>query len=376
MRNAPIVIAGAGIAGLSAALAGWERDVLIVEKAAAFETLGAGIQIGPNAVSALQALGAWEAVESITYRPPEIHIRDGLAGHTLKRVKLGAAFETRFGAPYRTAHRADLHQALLDVIRIMPQVRVQLGDGFVSRSETPSSLDVVLQSGKALTAFGLIGADGIHSTLRGQLFRGSDLIDSRAVFHRALVTQPSILPGVDFGCVNLWLLPHGHVVHYPVGPEQKLNIVAITPKGKLPLDAFSMAEDRLQHILALIKPGKTWDGLYLPVLPQWHSGRTLLIGDAAHAALPYLAQGAAMALEDAACLKRTLTAQQSLDDAFATVTYLRRTRLSKLQAATLRTGRIYHMHRSTAWARNIVLRALPSPGLLHQLSWLYRPSDR
>jgi salicylate hydroxylase len=372
MKDAPIVIAGAGIAGLSAALAGWERDVLIVEKTPAFEPLGAGLQIGPNAVSALQVLGAWDAVEPITNRPPEIHIRDGISGRILKRLKLGQAFEARFGAPYRTAHRADLHAALLDVVRHHPHVNLQLGDEVVSRTETPSSLNVLLGSGTTLAAHSLVGADGVHSKVRRSLFPDTNLIDSGSVFHRALIAMVPLIAGVEFNCVNLWLLPGGHVVHYPVGRDMKLNIVAITPKSTARLDAFPRAADQLKQILALVEQSKPWDGYYLPQLPQWHTGRTVLIGDAAHATLPYLAQGAALALEDSACLKQVLKENKEPKLAFAMVSTERRARVAKLYAATLRNGRIYHMQRSTAWARNMVLRALPESVFLRQLDWLYR----
>jgi salicylate hydroxylase len=165
---------------------------------------------------------------------------------------------------------------------------------------------------------------------------------------------------VEFNCVNLWLLPGGHVVHYPVGRDMKLNIVAITPKRTAPLDAFPRAADQLKQILALVEQSKPWDGFYFPQLPQWHTSRTLLIGDAAHAMLPYLAQGAAMALEDAACLKQVLQESPEPNLAFAMVSTQRQARTARLNAATLRNGRIYHLPSSTAWARNMLLRALPS----------------
>ena len=137
MHTPHIIIAGGGIAGLASALALGRHDALILEQAEAFSSIGAGLQLGPNAVRALQKLGAWDAVEPITSSPPEIHMRDGVSGKLLKRLQLGKNFESRYGAPYRVAHRADLHAALLSVVKSRPNITMRL-------NEKISSVDVHL----------------------------------------------------------------------------------------------------------------------------------------------------------------------------------------------------------------------------------------
>ncbi len=357
MTEKPIIIAGAGIAGLAAALAGWDRDVLLLERAAAFDPVGAGLQLGPNAVSALQKLGAWDAVQPFTNSPPEIHMRDGISGKLLKRLQLGKNFERRFSAPYRTAHRADVHRALLDVVK--------------ARANTDIRLNVQVIADGDFDGSGLIAADGVHSQLRQKIFPGTAAIDSGEVFHRALLQTWPALRDVDMACVNVWLLPDAHVVHYPVGNPGKLNLVVVTPRNVSPMESVRHAADDVKEIVAQVGSTAPWPGLYVEPLKAWNAGRTLLIGDAAHATLPYLAQGAAMSLEDAATLSQVLQTRSDVSDAFARVSSLRITRTAKLHRASLAAGLTYHMGGIPARARNLVLRALPQQLMWQSLDWLY-----
>jgi salicylate hydroxylase len=374
MKDAPIVIAGAGIAGLSAALAGWQRDVLIVEKAAAFENVGAGLQIGPNAVSALRTLGAWEAVEPITYSPPEIHIRDGVSGKCIKRIVLGDDFERRFGAPYRTAHRADLHASLLNVVAEKQSIKIKLNVGVESFEPATRGILVHQSDGAgSLDAAAVIAADGVHSTIRQTLFPSSEPRDSGLEFHRAMTGRISDIAGVASDCVNLWMLPGGHVVHYPVGRAAKINLVVIAPKGRSLDAAFPRACEQIKLTLAQVSGGEKWPGLFVDPLPKWNAGSVVLVGDAAHGTLPFLAQGAAMALEDAAALRLAHGRTQNLAQTFDVFSESRIARTARLHRATVSVGRVYHQQQTASWARNLVLRALPSDLFLQRLAWLYAP---
>ncbi len=370
MTVPPIIIAGGGIAGLASALALGRHDALVLEQSSSLSEIGAGLQLGPNAVRALQKLGAWEAVEPFTTNPPEIHLWDGVSGKCIKRLPLGVAFEARYGAPYRAAHRADLHAALLQIVQTRPNIQMRLNEKISSVAVHIN--DVAIEtSGHSWSTQALIAADGVKSTIRQNLIPGSIARDSGVVHHRALIALPRIA-NVAMECVNVWMYPQGHVVHYPVGREQRLNIVALTPQAVRPLVYFKDAATILKKILALSDRSFTpWPGLYAPPLSSWTKGGAMLIGDAAHGTLPYLAQGAAMALEDAACLSTVLPTTRILRHAFAETAQRRMARTTKLHQETLRAGKIYHMSRMTAHVRNAVLSAAPRQLIAMRLDWLY-----
>jgi salicylate hydroxylase len=370
MEQHSTIIAGAGIAGLSAALALGDRDVLMLEKSAQFSPIGAGLQLGPNAVRALQTLGAWEAIEPITSTAPEIHMWDGISGKLLKRLPLGHDFEQHYGAPYRLAHRAELHDALLAVVSTNKRIRIQLD------AETKSvdilSDGVRLQTDRQVfQTRALIATDGVGSTVRQSLFENSAPVDAGETYHRALLPTPDV-KGIAMECVNLWMFPHAHVVHYPVGKAPKLNLVVIAPKNASVSSHFANATDKLQLMLSLLSgQSSPWRALYAPRLPKWTRDGVLLLGDAAHAALPYLAQGAAMALEDAACLKRVVAAREPLSDAFVETANLRHARTQRLQRESMRAGRVYHAFGAMRHLRNIAIKTTPARAFAARLAWIY-----
>jgi salicylate hydroxylase len=365
-----MIIAGGGIAGLACALAVQGHDALIMEQAEIFSPIGAGLQLGPNAVRALQKLGAWDAVAPIASSPPEIHLRDGLTGRLLKRLTLGAAFERRFGAPYRAAHRADLHDALLQAVKAKRNVEIRLGVK-ITNVETHAS-EIAIQSTRTrFSTSALLATDGVHSAIRLSLYPNSSAVSSSEIHHRSLIAMPSI-PGVEIECVNVWMYPRGHVVHYPVGKTPRLNLVAITPEHSNPQDLYREACEPLKMLLALAQDSFTpWPSYFAPHLNNWTKGSVLLLGDAAHGTLPYLAQGAAMALEDAACLATVLPTTISIRHAFAEVTQRRLARTHRLHNDTLAAGRAYHLRGMARITRNVAMPAIPQTLLLSRLNWLY-----
>jgi salicylate hydroxylase len=351
MKNQKFQIIGGGVAGLASALAvaNTGNTVGISEKAEKFEAIGAGLQLGPNAVRALQQLGAWDAVAPIVNSPPELHIRCGLSGKTLHRTSLGKKFEQRFGMPYRAAHRGDLVNALLEAVRSKSSITVK------SNSEI-TKLDQ-LQN--------IIAADGVWSKSREALFPNTKAIFTKEIYFRALIENPTNEN------ICIWFYPGGHVVHYPVGHPAKLNLVAIT-QGQDAKTHYKNACDELQQILALPKTWSEWPAAYAPQIPKWNSGTTTLIGDAAHGTLPYLAQGAALALEDAAALQMQLSHHVTVDKAFASLSTIRVDRTQRLHKATLKAGHIYHMQGLMAKARNLTLQWAPNDIIAKRMDWIYR----
>ncbi len=360
MDSLPILIAGGGIAGLAAALAlARLGPVVVLERESSFSETGAGLQLGPNAVAALRKLGAWDAVAPITQAPPEIQLRGLQSGKILRRIALGARFEKRFGAPYRTALRADLHHALLQCVRENGKITLITDFALNSYSEGVGAISVHTAEATTWHGHRLIAADGVKSILRQQMFPSTEAMRAPMTFNRALAPHGAV-DGVDLECVNLWLGAGQHVVHYPVGRTRKLNLVHVTQDSFSRDAATSKCCAELQSVLALAADWSEWPALSAPPLETWQKGKVLLIGDAAHGTLPFLAQGAAMALEDAAEL---LTSPNTLDQ--------RRARTTRLDRETRRNGQIYHLGGLTARIRNAALAIAPATVISNRLKWLY-----
>jgi salicylate hydroxylase len=373
MKPPPILIAGGGIAGFSAALALRNHDCLMLEQSPAFSPLGAGLQLGPNAVRALQRLGAWDAVEPIASSPPAIHMRDGITGKILKILPLGHYFEKRYGAPYRVAHRADLHHSLLQCASRQPNLTIKLASAVTAVTAHPDHVAVECGSTR-YSCQSLIAADGVNSFIRQKMFSNAKAIDSGFTFHRLLTTSNEFhTQDIALECVNVWFYPDGHVVHYPVGKQQQLNMIAITPQGRDIATHFEQACQPLQILLHHMLGNSTqWPGLYAPTLNSWVKHGVMLLGDSAHGTLPFLAQGAAMALEDAACLANVLDTANSLPHAIAETAARRIQRTTRLHQASLRAGRTYHASGMLRQSRNAVLAATPPSWLTAGLDWIYK----
>ncbi|MEP6828233.1 MAG: FAD-dependent monooxygenase, partial [Aestuariivirga sp.] len=285
------------------------------------------------------------AVEPITSSPPALCFRSGTSGKLLMEVRLGAVFERRFGQPYRVVHRADLHASLLTVAKSLPQIKITMG---VSQDATT-------------LAGPIIAADGIWSKTREQLFPSSSAIADSSIIFRAMIDMPQNF-GINLECVNSWYYPNAHVVHYPAGRDGKLNVVANSPKHG-PQQHFAKADKILRELIARVPNWTEWTPAYVNPLSSWHKDNVLLIGDAAHGTFPFLAQGAAMSLEDAAALLHTTDP--------AKFEALRRARCTRLHKQTLRVGEIYHLTGLKALMRNAALRFSSDEFVLGRMAWIY-----
>lgn len=377
MTDRPFLIAGGGIAGLAAALGLCRigRDTRLFEQAPAFTEVGAGLQMSPNAVRALQWLGTWEAVEPCCVIPTEIHIRDGRSGGILQRIRLGKPFEERFGAPYRVCHRADLLGGLLQVAKAQPGVELNTGASVQFSISTPEGARLTLKSGAVMEGAAVIGADGIHSKVRESVCGPVALLPHGHALFRALLPLAQVPPAIETDCVTLWLCPGGHVVHYPVSNWRNFNIVAAIDSpakpGVQPRDSFADMDETLLALLAVPESWLSWPLAVLPDLPRWSNGNVVLTGDAAHATLPYLAQGAAMALEDACSLAGHVNQPGNPATAFLAHREARRRRTARVQAESRRLGDIYHAAGLAAVARNLALTLLGKDAALRRNAWIY-----
>jgi len=385
MANEPLLIAGGGIAGLAAAL-GLARSGLgavVLEQAPVFDEVGAGLQLGPNAVKALKYLGAWDEIARLAFVPGRIAIRDGHNGQLLQEIALGGDFERRFGEPYRVIHRADLLAGLLASARASSDVTLKPGKRLIGFTESQSGVAAETAAGETFRGRALIGADGLRSTVRQKLIGDGPPRFAGQVLYRALIPMSAAPHGLDPAAVSLWLCPGAHVVHYPVSGGQSLNIVAAsndswTDEGwstaAEPAEVelrFPGCHPAVAAILAAPTTWTKWAGASRSEMRGWTKGRLALIGDAAHPMLPYLAQGAAMALEDAAVLSGLLAADRDVARAFSTYETSRRGRVSKVANRSRRQALIYHARGPLRLARNIALRLMDSGAFISRMAWLY-----
>jgi salicylate hydroxylase len=387
-----VVIVGAGIGGLTAAIALAKRGfaVSIAEQADRLEAIGAGIQLSPNASRVLIDLGLGERLAPYIVAPNALNVMNARSGRVLARALLGDAATRRYGAPYWVIHRGDLHTVLREAIEATPLITLQLGLRVDDIAIKDTGVTVTgHKDQQSAEAHGnvLIGADGLWSQVRERLGHGTPLQFAGHTAWRALIPAEALSPAMRAPSVNLWLGRDTHLVHYPVRGGSVVNVVAIL-RDHWRETGWSAAGDRdeiiarfpagLWHTPAreLIGAAEQWQkwALYdARPFKSWGAGPATLLGDAAHPMLPFLAQGAAMAIEDAAVVASCL-AQMPGDAAAALRDYERKrhSRTARTQGAARRNGMSYHMGGAQSVLRNMALLAMRGSGLLRHYDWLYR----
>lgn len=379
-----VLIAGAGIGGLAAALALARRGIAshVLERRTAFSEQGAGIQIGPNGTRILQALGVAEALRPHAGVPQWLVVQDAASGAELTRMALNPAMEARFGAPYWAVHREDLHAALLMQVRATAKIRVTLDAEAIAAAETASAAGVITRDGRCFTGAVLIGADGLRSNIRREICADVALQPAgksafRAVFPATLVA-PALLDGT-----RIWLGPKAHVVHYTVRAGAELAVIVIVEDAfagegwsheadPRPLVAQMALAPALKGLLSTPATWRKWALATLPHAPTMAHGRIALLGDAAHPVLPFLAQGGVLALEDAVVLADVLASgEHDAPGALLQYQRQRQPRAERVAAASSRNGRIYHLTGVAAHARNAAMRLLPADRLIATYDWIY-----
>jgi salicylate hydroxylase len=386
-----VIVAGAGIAGLTAALALARNGfrVVVLEQAERLEETGAGIQLSPNAARTLIDLGVGDRLRQHVVAPEALRILSAGSGRELVRMPLGAAAERRYGAPYWSIHRGDLQAALADATSARLGVSVRLGMRVEDFAPHPKGVTVSARGGSGIWhehGLALIAADGLWSGTRQRFgFRDPPRFGGRAAW-RALVPAKDVAPEFREPSVHLWLGHDAHLVHYPVKGGRVINIVAIAadswnspgwsePASRTELLPRFSAQYWAPQARALLSLPDAW--LKWALFDRWpmksgSQGVVALIGDAAHPMLPYLAQGAAMAIEDAAVAAQCL-AQMPDDPEQALQTYwaVRGARTRKVQRLAARNGEIYHLTGMRGALRNTAMRVMGGAHLLRHYDWLY-----
>ena len=384
-----IVIAGAGIGGLTAALALAEKGfrVSVFEQAPRLEAVGAGIQLSPNATRILRDLGVGELLKSSTVVPDALVALSGASGQAIVRMPLGAEAQRRHGAPYWMVHRGDLQAALVAAARDNPDITIILGAKVEDYAIHRHGLTVQVQHGAGFDeehCIALIGADGLWSSLRPRIGNREQPRFRNRTAWRSLIAATDVPERFREPLIQLWLGGNAHLVHYPVRAGQAINIVAIahdakeragwSAEGAQPdlMEHFSRWSQDARSLLMLPSAWQTWSLYDMPALRRWGDGPVTLLGDAAHPMLPFLAQGAGMAIEDAVVLAGSL-ARSPGDVPAALRAYedARRSRAALVQRASRRNGAIYHKTGPEAFIRNAGMKVLGGRRLLARYDWIY-----
>lgn len=387
----PVLIAGGGIGGLATALALARRGIAahVLEQRADFAAEGAGIQIGPNGTRILQSLGLADALQPHVGVPETITVRAGKSGAELVRLPLGRWIAERHGAPYWVAHRGDLHAVLLEAVRAQPYVQLSTGTAVTEVAMRDDAVAVASPGGDAWTGRALVGADGLWSSVRTAVAPGHAPQPAGKSAARSLIPLSDAPRALQTADVGIWLFSDAHVVHYPVSGGTALAIVVIVADTQTGDDwgtpvppqwvtqRLPPCAPTLRELVTAAPAWRRWALNTLPPLPAWSRGPVTLLGDAAHAIVPFLAQGGVLALEDAVVLADALlTPGTDAADAIKSYEARRRPRAARVARASLTNGRIYHLSGVPAQARNLVLRLGSPERLMARYDWLYgwRPS--
>ncbi|MBB5516350.1 salicylate hydroxylase [Rubricella aquisinus] len=353
LNGQKIAIAGGGIAGFASALALAQRGaaVTVHERAPELAEVGAGLQIGPNGMAVLDALGLGEAVRAAGTRPEAIHVCSHKKGAVLMTVPLGRRAEERWGRPYLHLHRADLLRILTEAARAAG-VTVALGQTALGFDMPNGALRL---EGGDVAADAVIGADGVRSALRSQMWEGQEVRFTGQVAWRG--TIPASRIGIKVPPVTSLIMgPGKHIVIYRLRGGDLVNFVAIEERDTWTEESWTQADDPanlraafagwcplVTETLAACEETFLWGLFAHPVLPRWVDGNMALIGDAAHPMLPFLAQGAVMALEDAWVLAEALEQADDVPTGLLAYQSARMPRAGKVQAASADQSTLYHL---------------------------------
>jgi salicylate hydroxylase len=390
-----IIVAGAGIGGLTAALSLAAKGfrVIVLEKAERLEEAGAGLQLSPNASRILVDLDLRSRLTPRAVTPEAINIMSARAGGEITRLPLGEAAGLRAGAPYWVMHRADLQGALQAAVNDHPSIDLRLGCQFEDVTSHAKGLTVVQRRGNARQqelAVALVGADGIWSAVRNHLFPEVQPQFSGLIAWRGTLDATTLPREYTSPRVQLWMGPDAHLVAYPISAGRQINVVAIVPGTwnrpgwSAPGDANELKSAfasqgwpaTARMLIGAVDEWRRWALFTLPDLGEWTEGAIALLGDTAHAMLPFAAQGAGMAIEDAAVLAKCLS--ESPGDSIAGIPAtlkrygrLRRGRVLRVQRAARQQGRIYHLTGPLALARDLAIKAMGPQRMLARQDWIY-----
>ena len=381
----PVIVAGGGIGGFAAALALSRRglSVKVLEQSPEVGEIGAGIQLGPNGFAAFDALGIGDKARALAVYTDEMVMMDALDETVVGRIPVGEAFRQRFRNPYAVIHRADMHLSLYHGAMESGRIECLTSTRVARIEQNTDTVTVIDSQGARHVGQALIGADGVKSVVRQQ-YVGDEARVSGHVVYRAVADKAEFPQDLQWNAAAIWVGPNCHLVHYPLrGGEQYNVVVTFHSRNK---EAWSVTEGSREEVLGyfegicpkarqlieLPKDWKRWATADRDPIGQWVFGRAALLGDAAHATLQYMAQGACMAMEDAATLGEALRVHDNdFSKAFAHYQRSRVARTARVVLSSREMGRIFHAKGVERLVRNDLWKGRTPERFFDALEWLY-----
>ena len=388
-----VLVAGAGIGGLAAALALARRGVAVrvFEQAAALREVGAGVQVSANGMRVLRDLGVAEAVEARAAAPARREVRLWSTGQAWTSFDLGRASLDRYGEPYLTLFRPDLLAVLEAALRALDPDAITLGTRVAGLEQDAAGVTLRLASGEAVRGDVLVGADGLHSAVRAALHGPAPAVFSGCVAWRGVIPMEAVPERLRGNVGANWVGPGRHVVHYPLRGGALLNLVGVVERNDWRQEGWTtpgthaaMAADfagwhaDIQALIAAIPQPFLWALAGRPPLPRWGQGRVTLLGDACHPTLPFMAQGAVMALEDGLVLARALTELPGPEPALAAYEEARRDRTRRVvEGSAANAGRFHAaiLADPVQGPAHVETQLAAAPAM-ERFDWLYRYDAR
>ena len=385
-KDEQVLIVGGGIGGLTAALALARQGIRsqVIEQAAAFKEIGAGIQLGPNVFRMFERLGLIEPISALAVFPENLVMLDSISGEEVTRIPLGDAFRRKFHYPYALIHRADLHNVLLEHCRKSNLIRLDAAQKIVDLGETSGVITAKTANGKDYGGAALIGADGLWSTIREFVVGDGKPKPAGHIAYRAVLPTMEIPEQYRWRNMTLWAGEKVHFVLYPLRTGELYNLVAVFHSNRYEEGWDSFGDPAELHerfaatcapvrmLLAKIESWRMWVLCDRPPVKDWSRGRVTLLGDAAHPMLQYLAQGACMAVEDAVCLAdKAVEMNGDYAKAFPAYQAARYLRTGRVQIMARVYGEFYHAGGVAKELRNLMLGSRTPDDAMTGLDWLY-----
>ncbi len=386
-KSLPVIIAGGGIGGLAAALALVRQgfQVQVLEQAPEIGEIGAGIQLGPNAFHAFDALGVGDKARGRAVYTDYMVMHDAIDEYQIGRLETGEAFRQRFGNPYAVIHRVDIHSSLLEGASETGRVEFFTNTRIVKieQNEAEKTVTAIDQNGRRWTGQALIGADGGKSVVRAQYVNDPPRVTGHVVY-RAVIDKADFPDDLKWNAASLWAGPKCHLVHYPLRGGEQYNVVVtfhsrqqevwgVTDGSKEEVESYFQGIcPKARQLIELPKSWKRWATADREPIDTWVFGRATILGDAAHPTTQYMAQGACMALEDAVTLGEALRfSNNQWDQALPLYAKNRVTRTGRIVLSGREMGRLYHATGVERLIRNSLWKGRTQERFYDAMEWLY-----
>lgn len=384
-QNMPILVAGGGIGGFAAALALAKRGfkIQIFEQAPEIGEIGAGIQLGPNAFNAFDALGIGDRARARAVYTDYMVMHDAIDEYRVGRIETDEKFIQRFGNPYAVIHRADIHGSLVEGAQEVGDIEIITDCRIVNVEQDQDSVTITDQKGNRYTGQALIGADGVKSVVR-EKYVGDPALVTGHVVYRAVVPKAEFPENLQWNAASIWVGPNCHLVHYPLRGGEEYNVVVTFHSREQEewgvkdgskeevLSYFEGICPKARQLIELPKSWRRWATADREPIDQWTYGRVTLLGDAAHPTTQYMAQGACMAMEDAVTLGEALRiTNNNIVEAFEIYQRARVARTARIVLSSREMGKLYHAKGVQRMVRNDLWRGRSSEGFYEAMAWLY-----